>query len=235
MVYKTAVPSPRVSVVLPAHNEAATIESVVAGCLRHTPDLLEVLVIDDGSRDDTARLAEHAGARVVRLHPNRGKGIALREGVAEARGEVIVFLDADGQDDPAEIPDLLAALSPDVAMVIGSRFIGTFERGAISRLNRVATRAINGLFNLAFDANVTDTQAGFRAAWTDTLRGLRYSSIHYDVETNLLCQIVAKGGRVVEVAVRRMPRSAGETDFNRVRDGLHIVQRIATSWLVDRG
>lgn len=226
--------SPTVSVVLPAHNEAATIAAVVDGCRRFTPGLLEIVVIDDGSTDQTATLAREAGARVSRLDPNRGKGAALRHAMAEVRGEVVVFLDADGQDDPADIPDLLAALEPEVAMVIGSRFIGTFERGAISPLNRVATLAINGLFNLAFDVRVTDTQAGFRAAWTETLRGLRFTSTHYDIETNLLCQIVAKGGRVVEVPVRRMPRGAGETDFHRLRDGLKIVERIATTWLVDR-
>lgn len=228
------MPTPSVSVVLPAHNEAASIASVVGGCRRYTPGLLEILVVDDGSTDLTASLAEEAGARVLRLYPNRGKGAALRHAMAEVRGDVVVFLDADGQDDPADIPDLLAALDPPVAMVIGSRFIGTFERGAISPLNRVATRAINGLFNLAFDARVTDTQAGFRACWTETLRGLRFSSTHYDIETNLLCQIVARGGRVVEVPVRRMPRGAGETDFQRLRDGLKIVERIATTWLVER-
>ena len=91
--------------------------------------------------------------------------------------------------------------------------------------------AINGLFNLAFGAKVTDTQAGFRAIRSDTLRGLELSARHYDVETEMLCQVVARGGRVVEVPVTRHGRDHGTTDFSRVRDGLRIVRRIAQTRL----
>ena len=225
------IPEPLVSVVLPAHDEAATISAIVAGCRAHTRTPHEVWVIDDGSRDATAELAERAGAKVLRLSPNRGKGGAIREALDHIEGEIIVLLDADGQDDPAEIPRLLDALVPGVDLVIGSRFLGTFRRGAISTINRFGTMAINGLFNLAFGAKVTDTQAGFRAIRSDTLRGLELSARHYDVETEMLCQVVARGGRVVEVPVTRHGRDHGTTDFSRVRDGLRIVRRIAQTRL----
>ncbi len=223
--------APLVSVILPAHDEAATIAAVVDGCLAHTREPREVWVIDDGSRDATAELAERAGAEVVRLSPNRGKGRAIREALPHVRGEIVVLLDADGQDEPAEIPRLLDALVPGVDLVIGSRFLGTFERGAISTINRYGTMAINGLFNLAFGAKVTDTQAGFRALRTETLRKLDLSSRRYDVETEMLCQVVARGGRVVEVPVTRRGRDHGTTDFSRVHDGLRIVGRIAQTRL----
>jgi glycosyltransferase involved in cell wall biosynthesis len=222
---------PLVSVILPAHDEAATIAEVVHRCFGHTRAPREVWVIDDGSRDHTAELAMEAGAEVVRLWPNRGKGAAIREALGQIRGEIVVLLDADGQDEPADIPRLLAALEPDVDLVIGSRFLGTFERGAISGINKVGTMAINGLFNLAFGAQVTDTQAGFRALRTTTLRQLALSARRYDVETEMLCQVVARGGRVVEVPVTRRGREHGTTDFSRIRDGFRIVGRIAQTRL----
>src|SRR5262249_54723469 len=140
----------RVSVVLAAHDESRAIASVVRGSARSTPDLAEVLVVDDGSTDGTADLAREAGARVGRLEANQGKGCALRRGIAEATGDVLVFLDADGQDDPAEIPLLLEALRDDVAMVIGSRFLGRFGPGAITPVNRAGNRFLTVVLNALF-------------------------------------------------------------------------------------
>ncbi len=100
----------------------------------------EVLVVDDGSTDGTDRAAADAGARVLRLPANGGKGSAVRRGLSEARGEVIVLIDGDGQDDPTEIPRLLEALRPGVDLVVGSRFIGRFEPGAITPVNHLGNR-----------------------------------------------------------------------------------------------
>jgi glycosyltransferase involved in cell wall biosynthesis len=220
-------PSANVTVLLPAHDEAAAIADVIAKCRAHTPRLLEVVVVDDGSTDDTAAIAEAAGARVLRMPRNQGKGAALSFARPHLRGDVVVLLDADGQDDPAEIPRLLDALDASVDLVIGSRFLGSFDPGAISTINRLGTQAINHLFNVAFGARVTDTQAGFRALRRTTMNRLRIAARHYDIETDMLCQIVAAGGKVVEVPVTRSIRRGGTTDLSRVRDGLRIVHRIA--------
>ncbi len=219
--------APNVTVLLPAHNEAAVIAEVIAGCRAHTPGLLEIVVVDDGSTDATAEVADRAGARVLRMPTNQGKGAALAYALPHLRGDTVLLLDADGQDDPSEIPLLLTALTADVELVIGSRFIGTFNPGSISTINRYGTHAINGLFNLAFGTAVTDTQAGFRALRRETMRGLSIQARHYDIETDMLCQIVAAGGKVVEIPVTRSVRGGGSTDFSRVRDGLRIVRRIA--------
>lgn len=214
-----------VTVVLPAHDEAGTIADVVARTRAAVPDLAEVLVVDDGSRDGTGALAEAAGARVVRLEPNQGKGIALRRGLAEARGDVLVLLDADGQDAPEDIPALLAALGDGVTMVVGSRFLGTFEAGAITPLNRAGNVGLTAVVNVLYRARLTDTQAGFRAFRREFLDGLRLRAVRYDVEVDLLLSALERPGRVVEVPVRRSARSYGRSDLGSFRDGTRILAR----------
>ena len=105
--------APAVTVLVAAYNEAPVIGDVVREARRAVPSG-EVLVVDDGSTDGTDRTAAAAGARVLRLPANGGKGAAVRRGLIEVRGGVIVLMDGDGQDDPAEIPLLLEALRPDV-------------------------------------------------------------------------------------------------------------------------
>lgn len=215
-----------VSVVIPAHDEAGSIADVVRRCRAHTPELAEVIVVDDGSTDATAREAEAAGARVLRLGTNRGKGIALRRGMAEARGEVIVVLDGDGQDWPEEIPLLVGALEPDVAMVIGSRFLGRFDDGAITPLNRAGTLFLTTILNRLFGTSVTDPIAGFRAIRKRALEGCTLTAERYDIEVDVLLALLARGERVVEVPVRRSPRRHGATDLSPFVDGARILRRI---------
>jgi len=216
----------QISVILAAYNEAATIEGVVRGCLAHTPGLLEVLVVDDGSTDDTAARAEQAGATVHRLPVNRGKGVAIRRGLAQAKGDIFLFLDADGQDDPREIPRLLGAFEPGVAMVVGSRFLGTFDEGAITTLNRGGNRLLTGVANVLFGARLTDTQAGFRAVRREAVARCRLTAERYDIEVDLLLGVLRAGGKVVEVPVWRGPRRHGESGLKSFRDGTRILLRI---------
>lgn len=142
MIAKMAV-CPPVTVLVAAYNEAPVIGHVVRKALGAVPSG-EVVVVDDGSTDGTDRAAAAAGARVLRLPANGGKGSAVRRGLIEARGEVIVLIDGDGQDDPMEIPLLLDALRPDVDLVVGSRFIGHFEPGAITPVNHWGNRFLTG-------------------------------------------------------------------------------------------
>lgn len=220
-----AVPS--ATVVVAAYNEAPVIGAVVRGACQALPDG-EVLVVDDGSTDDTSGVAQAAGARVVRLPANAGKGVAVRRGLAEARAAVIVLIDGDGQDDPADIGVLLAALQPGVDLVIGSRFIGRFEAGAITPVNRLGNRFLTAVTNLLFGAGLTDTQAGFKAFRAETLRRLTLRAERFDIEVDLLLGILRAGGRVVEVPVRRGPRQHGASRLNSVIDGARILRRIVS-------
>jgi len=216
-----------ISVVIPCRNEAAAIAMVVRG----VGDVLagrehEVVVVDDGSTDATGVRAAKAGARVVRLSPNKGKGVSLRAGIEAAAHDVLVLLDGDGQDDPADIPALLDALKPDVDLVIGSRFMGTLHPGAIHPLNRLANRAFSTLISLLFRRRITDSQAGFRALRRSAWLRLPLSAREYDVETDTLLKAIKAGWNVVEIPVSRHPRAGGRTAFRRIRHGTLILWTI---------
>lgn len=222
---KMAANPPSVTVLVAAYNEAPVIGDVVRAALRAVP-AGEVLVVDDGSTDGTDRAAADAGARVLRLPANGGKGAAVRQGLIDARGEVIVLIDGDGQDDPTEIPRLLEALRPDVDLVVGSRFIGRFEPGAITPFNRWGNRFLTAVINLLFSTALTDTQAGFKAVRAETLRRLNLRAARFDIEVDLLLGVLRAGGRVVEVPVGRAPRQHGESRLNSLVDGARILRRI---------
>ena len=215
-----------VSVVIAAHDEAPAIARVVERCRSSLDDDAEVIVVDDGSTDETAAQAEAAGARVVQLARNRGKGTAVLRGVAAAEGDVLVFLDGDGQDDPREIPRLLAALGPDVGLVIGSRFLGTLRPGAITPLHRLGNRALTATVNTLFRTALTDTQAGFRCLPRAVFDRCSLTAGRYDIEVDLLLAVLRQGERVVEVPVTRHPRPAGRSKLSALRDGTRILARI---------
>jgi glycosyltransferase involved in cell wall biosynthesis len=221
----TASAAPAVTVLVAAYNEAPVIGDVVREALRAVPSG-EVVVVDDGSTDGTDRAAADAGARVLRLPTNGGKGSAVRRGLSETRGELIVLIDGDGQDDPAEIPRLTEALRPGVDLVVGSRFLGQFEAGAITPVNHWGNRFLTSVINLLFSTALTDTQAGFKVLRAETLRRINLSAHHFDIEVDLLLGVLLAGGRVVEVPVRRGPRQHGESRLNSLRDGTRILRRI---------
>lgn len=222
-------------VVLPAYDEAETIGDVVCR-LREAPlNLVEVLVVDDGSTDGTAAVARAAGAKVIRHERNRGKGEALRTGLRASSAAVVVFLDADGQDDVADIPALLAALEPDVAMVIGSRFAGTLLDGAITPLNRFGNRLLTGIFNALYGSRLGDTQAGFRVVRRNSIEPGALRARSYDIETEMLIHVLQRGGRVVEVPVTRHPRRGGATSFAPFYHGTRILRTMVRCRLHGRG
>ncbi|HVM97674.1 MAG TPA: glycosyltransferase family 2 protein, partial [Candidatus Acidoferrales bacterium] len=176
--------------------------------------------------DATGDVSQTAGARVIRLPSNVGKGVAIRRGLEEVHGGVIVLIDGDGQDDATEIPLLLEALQPGVDLVIGSRFKGHFEPGAITPINRAGNRFLTQVINVLFSTTLTDTQAGFKAFRWEALRRVNLQASRFDIEVDLLIGILRSGGRVVEVPVSRAPRQHGHSRLSSIRDGARILCRI---------
>jgi glycosyltransferase involved in cell wall biosynthesis len=176
--------------VVPAHDEGPRIERVVEGARQH----LAVLVIDDGSTDDTAARAEAAGARAIRQSPNQGKGAALRAGFAAALAdgaEAVIALDGDGQHDPAEIPTFLAALERrsraklPTELIVGKRDFSHMP--PVRRLaNYLGTAALSGAIGQWID----DNQSGYRLIGRRLMQACLESTesgFGFEVEMIALC------------------------------------------------
>jgi glycosyltransferase involved in cell wall biosynthesis len=153
--------SQKISVIIPAKNEAASIGSVVAKILQKLPEA-EVIVVNDGSDDETAQLAEQAGAQVI-THPySMGNGAAVKSGARVASGEVLVTMDGDGQHNPEDIPRLLERLEQGFDMVVGAR-----SRDSQASIGRSwANRIYNYLANKITGQVIQDLTSGFRVART---------------------------------------------------------------------
>ena len=148
----------RVSVVLPAYNEGASVGTLVSD-LRRTGSWHEIIVVDDGSTDDTARRATDAGARVVRHPYNKGNGAAVKTGVRNAAGDFVLILDADGQHRPADAPRLVAKLD-EYELVVGARSPATQASAA----RRLGNDALNAIASHLTGRRIPDLTSGFRAA-----------------------------------------------------------------------
>jgi glycosyltransferase involved in cell wall biosynthesis len=156
---------PSVSVVLPAYNEAEIIGSVIASLREVAAADWQIIVVDDGSADETAARAAAEGVTVIRHPYNKGNGAAVKTGLRAATGDIVCLMDADGQHDPRQIPALLAELQT-YDLVIGARQDGGGSGGLLRRLgngfyNRLATYLSN--------QRVVDLTSGFRAAWRDKM------------------------------------------------------------------
>ncbi|MCK9505339.1 MAG: glycosyltransferase family 2 protein [Porticoccaceae bacterium] len=159
----------KLSIVLPAKNEEKTVGSIVKSIKVLLVDA-EVVVVDDGSSDRTAEAAEKAGAKVVQHLYSKGNGAAIKSGARAATGEIIVFMDADGQHDPADISLLLARLGEGHDMVIGAR-----QNGSQASVGRgLANGFYNKLATYMTGHRIEDLTSGFRAVRADKFREFLY-------------------------------------------------------------
>jgi glycosyltransferase involved in cell wall biosynthesis len=191
-------------VVIPCFNEAPTIAELVMGVRQHLPT---VLVVDDGSSDDTAALAESAGARVVRHTVNCGKGAALRTGFGIARGlgfEWALTMDGDGQHRAEDTPALLkCAEQTGAALVVGNRM---HDARAIPWLRRAVNRWMSRQISRAAGLPLPDTQCGFRLVQLEAWSHLTLRTDHFEVESELLLAFVRAGHRVEFVPIQAVGR-----------------------------
>lgn len=193
---------PRIVALIPAYNEERCIGSVI---LRTRQYVDEVIVVDDGSRDATPRIAAAAGARLIRHESNRGKGQALTTGFRAARKlrpDVLVILDSDGQHSPDEIPLLIEAMREHGAdMVLGSRFTDPAQLARIPSGRRLGLRAVTTVTNVLSGVAVSDSQSGFRAFSARAIDALTFRGAGFSVESEMQFLAREHGLSVAEAAI----------------------------------
>lgn len=201
----------QISVIIPAWNEAESIGVVLAGMPASLD--LEVLVVDGGSDDGTPGIAQAAGARVID-EPRPGYGRACARGLAVARGEVVVFMDADGADDPGEIARLVKPIwDNNIDLVLGSRLRGKVEPAAMPwhqhAGNWLSARMIRFLYGLP----LTDLSP-FRAARRKKLLELGMREMTYGWPTEMIARATRRNWRVEEIPVSYHPRLGGKSKIS---------------------
>jgi len=214
-----------ISIVIPAYNEADAIAGVVQ-VLRGAANWREIIVVDDGSRDATARSAEEAGATVVRLPYNVGNGAAVKNGIRRASGEFVLIIDADGQHPPEDALRLAAKLG-EYDMVIGARSAETQATHA----RRAGNGALNSLASYLTGRDIPDLTSGFRGARASGLREyLHLLPNGFSTPTTTTLAFI-KGGYSVTFEPIHARQRTGQSKIRLARDGakfLMIIFKIIT-------
>jgi glycosyltransferase involved in cell wall biosynthesis len=211
-------------VVIPALDEAANLPHVFA---RIPASIHEVILVDGHSRDGTIDIARtiRPDVRVV-LQNGRGKGNALACGFAAATGDIIVMIDADASNDPAEIPRFVDALLEGHDFAKGSRFASGGASADITPLRHLGNRVLGIAVNLLFRTRYTDLCYGFNAFWRHCLPHMHVTCDGFEVETLIHVRIARAGLAVAEVASVEHERLHGESKLSATRDGLRILRLI---------
>jgi glycosyltransferase involved in cell wall biosynthesis len=212
----------KVSFLIPAYNEAATIGEVLERIAALGLDV-QVIVVDDGSTDDTAAIAEAAGAKVIRQR-NRGKGAAIRAAIAEAHGDIAVIQDADMEYDPAEVPELIEPIvrgSADV--VFGSRLRGGKPQRAFLFWHLVGNRLLSLVTNVLFNTTLSDMETGYKAFRLDVLRSLDLREDGFGIEPEITGKVCRRRLRIYELPISYYGRTHDEGKKITWRDGFRAL------------
>ncbi|MDB5074622.1 MAG: putative glycosyltransferase [Chloroflexi bacterium] len=215
---------PRVTVVIPARNEAKNLPFVLS---QMPKDIFEVILVDGHSTDDTVAVvrAVHPRVRVVQ-DTRSGKGNALACGFAAARGDIIVTLDADGSADASEIPRFVAALLAGADYAKGSRFLAGAGSSDITRIRRMGNRVLTTLVNLLFGTRYTDLCYGYNAFWSRCLPVLNVDCDGFEVETLINIRVAKANLCVREVVSFEGKRIHGVSNLSALRDGRRVLKTI---------
>ncbi|MHA3092530.1 glycosyltransferase family 2 protein [Acinetobacter brisouii] len=216
----------KISVVLPAKNEAGAIGQTIEKILA-LDIVTEVIVVNDGSTDQTKMLAEQAGARVISHPYSKGNGAAIKTGARHAQGEVIIFMDADGQHDPNNIPQFIEKIEQGYDLVVGAR-----QKGSQASLGRGFANAFyNKLATYMTEHQVEDLTSGFRAVRADKFREFLYLLPNgFSYPTTSTMAFFRAGYSVTYIPIHAAKR-IGQSHIRLLRDGTRfvlIIFKIAT-------
>jgi glycosyltransferase involved in cell wall biosynthesis len=234
------ITAPRVSVVIPALNEALNLSVV----LPQLPEVHEVILIDGGSVDGTIATARRALPGIVVVAQSRqGKGNALAAGFARVTGDIVVMFDADGSANAAEIDRFVQALKDGADFAKGSRFTAGGASADITLVRRIGNLFLNTVFNLGFGTRYTDLCYGFNAFWADLLPVLDLPDHAvpsgpdrmlwgdgFEIETLIHSRFAVSGAEIVEVPSIEKVRIFGESNLHAVSDGLRVLRTMLVEW-----
>ena len=214
------------SIIIPAKNEAESIAGVVSTARQAHPDA-EIIVVDDGSEDDTASLAEGAGAKVLHHPESLGNGAAVKSGARAAKGEVLVFMDGDGQHDPNDIGRLLGRMGEGYQMVVGARDSGS--HASVGRL--FANGIYNEIASKLSGRKILDLTSGFRAVRAELFKQFLYLLPNgFSYPTTITMAFLRSGFPVCFEPIKAAERK-GKSHIRPIRDGVRfmvIIFKIAT-------
>ena len=217
---------PNVSIIIPAYNEAQAIGDVVTKIIHLYPDF-EVIVVNDGSIDDTADVAKAAGALVYSHPQNIGNGAAVKSGIRFASGKILVFMDGDGQHRPEDIKEMLTYF-PDYDMVVGARS----KNHQASWGRALANRIYNWLASYVAKFPIQDLTSGFRAVKSEIAHNFLYLLPNtYSYPTTITLGVLRSGRSVKYIPIHTENRKKGESKIRVFRDGIRfflIIAKICT-------
>jgi len=217
---------PLLSVIVPCYNESRTIRSIIEQVQAVQLDK-EIIVVDDHSRDDSPKiLAElsqtDASVRVFRHEVNRGKGGAIRTGLAEARGDIVVIQDADLEYDPNDYYELVYPIvSGKVDVVFGARFLG--RHTGMYFWNAIGNKTLTFLTNFFYNSWISDMETCYKVMRTDIMRSLNLESRDFRIEPEMAAKILRLGYRIYEVPISYMGRTYEEGKKIRPSDGIKAI------------
>ena len=217
-------------VIIPALNEEAAIGSIVKRSLQYVDD---VLVIDDGSDDNTSKIASESGARVIKHPNNLGKGVSLKDAFGEVSGyDIVVTIDGDGQHNPDEIPSLMGPVRDGSAdLVNGSRYLNGFDEETPA-YRRVGQRVLDIATNITSGTNVTDSQSGFRAFNGKTIKCYRFRDTGFGIESEMLADAAEHDLKIVEVPITVRYDVENSSTKGPVTHGVGVLIKIVIDKLV---
>ncbi len=214
------------SIVIPAKNEAASIGEVVSVAREAWPDA-EVIVVDDGSTDDTGKVAAAAGANLVTHPESLGNGAAVKAGARLAQGDIIAFMDGDGQHDPRELQGLLQKLDEGYDMAVGAR-----DSGSHANVGRLFANGLyNGIASLLTGRRILDLTSGFRVARARLFKEFLYLLPNgFSYPTTITMAFLRSGYPVTFEPIKAAKR-VGKSHIRPIHDGVRffaIIFKIAT-------
>ena len=227
---KPKLPMMRVSVIVPIYNEENTVRAVVQKILQSPAEVWEVVLVDDGSTDNT-RSRVHSEVlgldqrlRLLTHDRNRGKGAALRTALEHVQGDIVLIQDADLEYDPAEYPVLLKPILEDKADVVyGSRFVGGRPHRVVYFWHMIGNKFLTLLSNMMTDINLTDMESGFKVFRREILEQVRIEEDRFGFEPEITAKVARLKCRIYEVGISYYGRTYCEGKKITWRDGVRAI------------